>query len=276
MATALTRIFNRAKRNPFATAFFALFITCLGYWFTTTLEYPEALERFELNYMEIAKLNRELKQTDSIIRLWEQTLITIVEMPEQSQFQEISKKSPGNISTQDVIYVIDAFQNSRNALNGVLLQTSILNLTDSQLKEILNQINIDASYIDTFLKERLEFMILVRTDFDRAASIKSQYETSLEGLRRFAQIEHRLNELITLHNSVSEKHNSLIRIDRKQRERQEFKSNLRIAAYVYMGGYIGAWLGFLVRHIRRSYFRRKKITDKDLQTGENTDGRNFK
>lgn len=253
MATLLTKIINKAKLNPIAATAFTIAIAAGGFWFNHEIGYAEVQEKFERNFVEISDLNSGLIKSKKIIELWRNTLIKNDSLLKSIDY--VSAKTPSELTKEDVTEIAMMMNNCRLSLSDIIVQTSTARFNNKNLSDIFADINTDANCIDSFVKSRLDFLILIFKDRKQAESKKEQYKSTIEGFRRFAEINERLNSIDASYDKVTDLHNSLVRIDREQRRREDFKSKIVVACSAFVGGFAGYWL-ILLGHVLR---RKKKV-----------------
>ena len=248
MPDFLVRLVNKVKSNPIGAGAFTLALTCLGFWFNTEIHYADNNEKIEKNYIEISELNKDLNNAGSLIVTWADALIR---NDSSARLLQTFLKSGSILTKEDIGRVVEIFSDSRQSLNKILVQTSVSRSENKILSGIYSDIHADASYLDGYIKEVLE-SILSTVENPKTNNKNIQQVTPLiERYRKFEEIDARLVTINDSYEKVNDLHNSLVRIDRQQRDRMKFESRIVVACWAYIGGYIGFWIGFFIRRYRR-------------------------
>jgi hypothetical protein len=216
-----------------------LLLSSIGYIIEHQSTYAEDQKEMEGYYVAYKNSLNEYNKIDSTFALWKNTIEKIDTIFRSMEYMNIKKAQ--DVTRDDILNYVGALADQRGVLSDIIIFISNAHYKNQSYTDISKDILSDAEYLDTFCKVRAEAII---TFFK--TGVKTEFHKTFEGLRRFREIDSRINEIETNLGTSVDDLNSLLRTAQSKENSVKFKKNLTIASGAYIGMFIGGWIGFLV------------------------------
>ena len=249
MLNLVNTLLKRIKESPIASAALALCSTCLVYSFNFEMSFADTLQDFEKDGLEMLSAKEEYQKASDFFELWKKSLSDCDSLAKTYSY--INAKETNEITQSDILTYAGALTDSRAALSGILINLSSSHFNKKIYIDLTDDINNDATYLDGYLKARLDFLQIMVSDLEKANSMKFKLKTTFESVRRFEQMDLRLKEIESSLEKALIEYNSSVRVVNEKRKRFKLKQKINIASWTYISGYVGGWMGLL-------FFRKRK------------------
>ena len=245
----IAEIIKKARENPLQTFAWSIFTLCLACIVSLELSFPDRADYLEKANVDITESRMEIEQAQRIVDAYRESIKRIVANTESSK-SFIDAKFP-NITADDAKLVRDTLLQERHELTDVLAQLNTAHFENKAFVDLFRGLQQNVSYTDDFLAKRIEFMDLMMTDFDKARAMRPSIELGIAEERKTREIDARDAEIEKAFDKARLEHNAKVRTAQRKAELYKTQSRVKVAAFTYVGGFIGAWGGLFLHRLRK-------------------------
>jgi hypothetical protein len=252
------------KRNPILSSLWTLWTAC--FFFLCHEEYTSAQQ---IAALRVAAVQVEHKQN-------ELTIVQKATALHDEALDSESIKPPANLKQdlqRDRIAATNQLIAKLAEQHGKLQQARIvlagLYLENDALKQLRDGLVKDLEEVDADLEERTALIRVAAMEppseeslLALAQQLTASRKRMMEGEARFAAAEHIFNRVRQEYNAAAATYNA-------ERRMYDMRSKLRVAAWLYLGGFIGALGGYFLSRRRRD---RSKAGTSDTSQVPSTEG----
>ena len=262
---SLATTIKKAKENPLQAFAWTLLTICVAYIVTSEAAFPDRADALEKANVEIKASEAEIDKAHKIVDAYREANRKIQANTVQTG-QFVNSIFP-NISAADIKVIRTSLFGQRQDLNEVLTQLTTAHFENERFAELFRDLQQNVLFTDDFLAKRITFIDLVSSDFAQAKQMRSSLDIGIEETRRIGEAKAREAEIDNILERARFEHNAKVRTAQRRAELYKTQSRLNVAAFTYIGGFIGGWGGFLIRK-RRKGKDSPRIKRQDLRGGQ--------
>lgn len=255
----MTAFIKKLADNPLWVFGWSMFTVCIGYIVSHEYIFPEDANYFQHRTMELNRKKDEIGRAEKVIKLWSGTISTNAEaMDNLKRSFSTEAGASENIRTKTTNILNQMTEMRRDFSKPIVLLKNTY-FEDSALQGLLSKLLQDIELADRMLEKRILFLNTVLTNITEAGEMVSLITSNieeeravLEGSTRQPMIDHILDR-------VRGDYNESTKDAQSKAKMYKMRSKAAVAAWTYVGGFIGAVLGWLRKQRRLAA---KRLTEK--------------
>lgn len=245
----MKEIINRAKKNPLIVFGWTLFTLCLGYLVNQEISFPDRADYFEKANIEVSVFRMEYDRFVTLLSVYRESNNKIL-LSIKTANEYIDERFP-QITKEDTKHVQAVQLEARRELSKPLVLLRNAYFDNTSFMDLVRVLEADAVYCDAFIFKRIEFLDLILSDFSKAKKMRPSMEIGVDEERKFLEIETREPLIEYILEKARQESNAKLRTAQRKEKLYKLQSKAAIAAWIYIGGFAGAWIGYLVSARRR-------------------------
>jgi len=245
----IKEIINKAKKHPLLAFGWTVFTLCLAYLVNQEITFPDRADYFEKARIEISVSQMEYDRALKIIDVYRDANKKMSLSTEDIR-SLIDNRFP-NITEQDTKQVRAVLSDERRELSKVLVLLRNARFDNASFSDLARTLEDDAVYTDKFISKRIEFLDLISNDFNKAKEMRPSLEIGIDEERKLLEIASREPLIEYSLERARQEFNAKLKTAQRKESLYKLQSKFAIAAWTYIGAFVGGWAMYLYSAIRR-------------------------
>jgi hypothetical protein len=235
---------------------------CIAYEVHHQYTAPETAAYFRHKITELDRLSGEFHRADGMVELWRATRTGIADSASKwnaSLNGEVL--SPERIA-ETTQRTMDEFANERKKLDAPLAEINSMSFDTASLQGLQAKLSQDLLTADQIADARIQFIKLLQTDLGKAAELIPTIMSNREESRRILESAAREAVVDSVLERARSEYNDTLAEARAQEQMAKNRSRAAVAAWTYIGAFIGAFGSWKIRQFRNGRKARAPIAEK--------------
>jgi len=260
MATLASTI-SRLGKNPLWVFAWGIFTMCAGYLVDHEYTEPERAAYFRLKTTELGNLSEEFRRADQMVEVWRKALGDLAQSATHLNSSVTAEAlSPGNIS-ETTQRIIDELASQRHMLDTPLVLLRGMNFEAASLQGLQAKLIQDLEAADQVALARAEFLTVMQKDLRAANELVPTIVSNVEEKRQALEADSRQSAAYSILERARVEFNDTLADAKAHQQMYHMRSWAAIAAWSYVGGFIGAVGGWKLSRLGRGRTRSRRTPE---------------
>jgi hypothetical protein len=258
--SGLTGTITRLQKNPIWVFAWSLLTLAVGYTIQHEYTQPEVIAAFFQRHTELEHLQSTYLRGEQMVQIWHQALTQLADSAEamNSRIPDASLRSPQLGATTDSTLVW--FRRQRELLNQPIATLRAMTFDDASLQALHTQLLNDLLVADSIAERRVHLLQLMAHNPNGARSAAPGVFHNIDEVRQVLEGSGRDVEIDRVLEQARMAFNTAVRADKAERTMFTARSRAAVAAWTYIGCFIGAVIGYKVASLRAPKRKRRETT----------------